>query len=94
MYLHQISDKVAAGSEVRRGAWPEGHFMKKLDKVSLDEAIRKAVGLNKNASIETGEVYLYVAGKYSATLGFKVSSEDAGAQDWEMLLQDAPAEAE
>lgn len=94
MYFHQISDKVAAGSEVRRGTWPEGHFMKKLDKVSLDDATRKAVGLTKNASIQTGEVYLYVAGKDSATLGFKVSSEDAGAQDWDTVAQEAPAEAE
>jgi hypothetical protein len=89
MYKHEIETDIQDGKQVRRAGWPAGHHISKVASTNIEpnEEEREAAGLDEDAEVTTGDIFIYTAGKKQAIYGYQMSNEDKVCQDWELVIE-------
>jgi hypothetical protein len=88
MFYYEVEKDIAEGKQVRRAGWPAGDRISKApaDTLELDEDDLKAAGLDADANVTVGDVFIYSSGKKCAVYGYQLTSSDKVSQDWELVV--------
>lgn len=89
MYLHELIAEFESGKKkIRRSGWPKGQNLVRIPAwgpIEISEEESKAAGLAAGAHIMAAPIDILVESKSSALYGYRLSSEDLTAQDWEQF---------